>query len=87
MTLACGEVVNSIFHTYENKVNLQNMLFPEGIWHNRKKQHYRTQRINSFLGLNNLFSERYKGKDKKRETILYDFPSKVVPHGLEPWTP
>ena len=67
---------------YENKVNIQNMLFPEGIRYNRKKQHYRTQRINLMFILNTSFSKAYRDKNKKRETILNDFPSQVVPHGL-----
>ncbi len=33
---------------------------------------------------NNLFSEGYRGKNEKEETIVYDFPSKVIPAGIEP---
>ena len=72
---------------YEQKVKTQNMLFPEGIRYNRKKQHYRTHRINSLFTLNTLFSETYGDKKQRGETIFYDFPSQVGPHGLEPWTP
>lgn len=46
-------------------------LFPNGIRYNRKKQYYRTQRVNQ------LFSDTYVAKNKKRETILNDFPQQV----------
>ena len=50
---------------YDQKVIIQQLVFPSGIRYNRKKQLYRTQRVNSFLRLNPMFSETYKAKKKK----------------------
>ena len=72
---------------YEQRLELQKLLFPRGIRYNRKKQLYRTNEINTLFVLNPLFSENYKSIKEKRETVNYDFPAKVVPQGLEPWTP
>ncbi len=52
---------------YEKKVEIQNLLFPDGIRYNRKKQHYRTTRINSLFLLNTMFSDNYKDNKKKRK--------------------
>lgn len=71
---------------YEQRVNIQNLVFPEGIRYNRKKQHYRTQRINSMFSLNNLFSETYKDKKQKGQLIFDKLSLKVNPEGFEPPT-
>jgi len=69
---------------YEQKLNIQKLLFPDGIRYSRKKQHYRTQRVNSLFSINNLFSDTYRNKNKRGETILNDFPSGVELRGIEP---
>ena len=72
---------------YDKRKELQKLLFPRGIKYNRKNQLYRTKKINTLFLLNPSFSKIYKAKKEKRETVNYDFPAKVVPQGLEPWTP
>jgi len=69
---------------YEQKLTIQKLLFPKGIRYNRKKQHYRTERVNSLFAINSVFSEAYRDKNKRGETIINDFPSKVELRGIEP---
>lgn len=69
---------------YQQKAKVQKMLFPEGLRYNRKKEVYRTERVNSFLSLNNRFSERYKKSKKNGGIILNDSPREVDLQGFEP---
>ena len=69
---------------YEEKVIIQQLVFPSGIRYNRKKQLYRTQRVNSFLSLNTMFSKEYKVKKENGEIILNDSPTWVELRGVEP---
>lgn len=69
---------------HHQKSNLQKILFPEGIRYNRKKEVYRTERVNSLFSLNNRFSERYKYKKQKGGTILNDSSGLVAGAGFEP---
>ena len=71
---------------YEQKLNIQKLLFPDGIRYSRKKQHYRTLRVNNLFSINNLFSESYKGKKERGETTICNFPSQVIQAGFEPTT-
>ena len=71
---------------YQQKIIIQQLVFPSGIRYNRKKQVYRTQRVNSFLTLNPMFSETYKTKKENGGIILNDPPTWVGPPGLEPGT-
>lgn len=68
---------------YDQKGIIQQLVFPSGIRYNRKKQLYRTQRVNSFLTLNPMFSERYKAKKESGEIILNDSPTWVGLRGVE----
>ena len=69
---------------HSERVDIQKMLFPNGIRYNRKKQHYRTQRVNSLFALNGNLSNTYMGAKKRGETILNDFSSEVELEGIEP---
>ncbi len=70
--------------SYDKKVLFQNILFPEGIRYNRKKQHYRTTRINTLFSVNTLFSEKYKDNKKSGKLILDENSALVAGAGLEP---
>ena len=69
---------------YEQKLNIQKLLFPDGIRYSRKKQYYRTQRVNSLFSINNLFSDSYRGEKERGETTICNFPSNVGVRGFEP---
>ena len=49
---------------FNEKVSLQNMVFPEGILYNREKRIYRTQRVNTLFSVNPLLSKEYEQKNK-----------------------
>ncbi|MFC2111261.1 recombinase family protein [Bacteroidota bacterium] len=63
---------------YDDKRTLVNLIFPEGIRYNKENEQYRTERVNTFLSLNNLFSESYKGKKEKGNLKLIEVPALVV---------
>ncbi len=68
---------------YDKRVEIQNILFPVGIRYNRKKQLYRTDRINTLFSSNTLFSESYKGDKKSGNLILNEKSASVPPTRLE----
>ncbi len=72
---------------YEEQVKIQNFLFPEGIRYNREKGIYRTLRVNTFLSLNNLFSDDYRDKKQSRKLILNKNSAFVPKAGIEPALP
>jgi len=55
---------------HEEQVKIQSFLFPEGIRYNREKGNYRTLRVNTFLSLNNSFSNEYLAKKNKAENLF-----------------
>jgi site-specific DNA recombinase len=71
---------------FSRKQRIQNLVFPEGIFYDRKKDDYRTSRINLLFSaipyLTGLV-EAYKNGDLD---ILAKIPTWVVPLGLEPRT-
>jgi hypothetical protein len=67
---------------YDQKLNIQKLLFPDGIRYIRKNNPYRTTRVNNIFAINNLFSEAYKPKNERGKTIIYDFPSEVELRGV-----
>ncbi|MEY3967209.1 MAG: hypothetical protein RL137_109, partial [Bacteroidota bacterium] len=71
---------------FNRKQRIQKLVFPEGIFYDRKKDGYRTSRVNLLFSaipyLTGLV-EAYKNGDSD---ILAKIPTWVVPHGLEPWT-
>jgi site-specific DNA recombinase len=71
---------------FSRKQTIQNLVFPEGIFFNRKNDVYRTSRINllfSAIFYLTGFVEAYKNGDFD---ILAEIPTWVVPPGLEPGT-
>ena len=69
---------------YSNKQKLQNLIFPEGIYYNKKKDESRTTKVNSvFLQIARL--KRVSGENEKG--LQAEKPLKslwVVPTGIEP---
>ena len=71
---------------FGRKRRIQNLVFPEGIHYDRKKDDYRTLKPNLiFLAISYLAG---LSEDKKNGEIDFfaKIPTWVVPHGLEPWT-
>ena len=62
---------------YDKKVEIQKLLFPEGIRYDRKKEHYRTIKVNSIFSLNTLFSDKYKDNKKSGKLILNENSTSV----------
>ena len=71
---------------YDRKVEIQSMVFPNGIKYHRKKQLYRTERINSLFALNTRFSEKYKEKKESGKLKIIENSALVGPPGFEPGT-
>ena len=67
---------------YDKRVEIQNILFPEGIRYNRKKQLYRTDRINTLFSVNTLFYDNYKDKKKSGKLIINENSASVPPTRL-----
>ncbi len=63
---------------YDKKVKIQKLVFPNGIKYNRKKELYRTEKINSIFSLNLVFSDNYKDKKESRKLIINE-NSALVP--------
>jgi site-specific DNA recombinase len=87
----CVELSQNLSETWRNsnfssKKRLQNLLFPEGIFYNRKNDDYRTSRINLLFSTIPYLSgllERYKNGDSE---LFNEIPTWVRPPGLEPGT-
>ena len=74
---------NSNFNT---KRRIQNLLFPQGILYHRKKDNYRTLKINSLFSAIPYLA-RLSSENKKRDfDFLTEIPAWVGPPGLEPGT-
>ena len=69
---------------FNEKVSLQNMVFPEGILYNREKRIYRTERVNTLFSVNSLLSKEYELKKQSGKLILNKNSAFVPPTGLEP---
>ena len=71
---------------YSQKQQLQNLIFPDGIYYSKKKDMCRTARVNAvFLCMSQLAGKL--GENKKRETSSEtNFPFFVVRAGVEPAT-
>lgn len=87
----CLELALKLPSTWKNanfnrKQRIQKIVFPEGIYYDRKKDDYRTSRINLLFSaipyLTGLV-DAYKNGDSD---ILAKIPTWVVPHRLELWT-
>ena len=71
---------------FGGKQRIQNLLFPEGILYNRKKDDYRTPRINLLFSVIPYLTGLVDGYKNGDTDILAKIPTWVVPPGLEPGT-
>ena len=71
---------------FPRKQRIQNLVFPEGIYYNRKNDDYRTPRINLLFSVTPYLTGLVEGYKNGDSDILAKIPTWVVPHGLEPWT-
>ena len=72
---------------FNEKVALQNVVFPEGILYNRDKGTYRTRRVNILFSVNYLLSSEYKQKKQSGKLILNKNSAFVPGAGIEPARP
>ncbi len=66
------------------KLNLQKLCFPEGIFYDRKIEHYRTQVINPGIKVISSISRRLEKKIADKSIAYLDLSASVVPTGIEP---
>ena len=69
---------------YDQKVQLQDLLFPGGILFDKQKENYRTEKVNSILELTHSFTQALKGNKKGQIKNFVDLPALVAPAGIEP---
>jgi site-specific DNA recombinase len=63
---------------YDNKVQLQNMMFPEGILYDRRNDNYRTEKVNMILELTHSFSNSFGQKKNGQTKKAFDLPGLVA---------
>ena len=68
---------------YDNRVSIQETLFPMGLFYDRKNENYRTEKINSFLVPSKRLSKLYKSHKKSGNLILNEKSASVPPPRLE----
>lgn len=68
---------------YDQKVQLQDLLFPGGILFDKQKENYRTEKVNSILELTHSFTQALKGNKKGQIKNFVDLPALVVPGRIE----
>lgn len=68
---------------YDQKVQLQDLLFPGGILFDKQKENYRTEKVNSILELTHSFTQALKGNEKGQIKNSIDLPALVVPPRIE----
>ncbi len=68
---------------YDQKVQLQDLLFPGGILFDKQKENYRTEKVNSILELTHSFTQALEGSKKGQTKTLIDLPALVVPPRIE----
>ena len=72
--------------SFHKKMELQNLVFPEGIFYDRKKDRYRTPKINSVVFAMSLLASSLGDSKKKKTAISGGLSGLVVPTGIEPVT-
>lgn len=70
----------------EDKRNLQQTLFPDGIYYNGKNHQYLTKEINSFVLLSQTISKDYEVKKKGINQVEPEISPSVARSGFEPET-
>tara|TARA_B100000508_G_scaffold141096_1_gene146815 strand:+ start:32786 stop:34381 length:1596 start_codon:yes stop_codon:yes gene_type:complete len=71
---------------FQTKVQLQRLLFPDGISYDREKDDYRTTRVNLLFRCIPIIMQDREGQKNGEATKNRDIPTLVVPPGLEPGT-
>lgn len=70
----------------ENKLRVQNLVFPEGLSINPKNRQYLTKKVNRIFSLTSVFTGETKGEESKKPTDDVDGSCLVAGTGLEPVT-
>lgn len=71
---------------YADKQQLQNLIFPEGMYYNRKNDQCRTPRINSVFAYMTALTQ-FSGKEKTdNKTLISNVAGCVAKSGFEPET-
>lgn len=73
--------------TFDHKILLQNLVFPEGIVYDRQNDEYRTPRVNSVIELTSSLSQFSKGNKKGNSQNCIENSLTVVCTGIEPVLP
>ena len=68
---------------YDQKVQLQDLLFPGGILFDKQKENYRTEKVNSILELTHSFTQALKRNKKGQTKNFLDLPALVVSPRIE----
>ena len=87
----CLELALKLPSTWKNanfsrKQRIQNLVFPEGIFYDRKKDDYRTSRINFLFSAIPYLTGLVEGYKNGDFDFLAKIPTWVVPLGIEPST-
>ena len=72
---------------YDEKRKIQYLVFPEGIWYDRKNDRVRTNRVNSLFFCLSHYKRVLEDKKSGTSTKLSEDSAWVVPPGIEPGTP
>lgn len=72
--------------SYKDKTEIQNLVFPEGILYDRRKNNYRTTRINSVVSCITIVAKGLKGGKKRKTALKGGLSNLVGPLGIEPST-
>ena len=73
--------------TFEKRVNLQNLVFPEGIRYNKQNDTYLTNRVNVFFYAINTISTNCTGKKNGLDSFFTEKSTPVPGKGIEPSHP
>lgn len=72
---------------YNSRQGLQYLVFPEGIYYNKKNDECRTERLNYIFDLIRNISEDYNKKERGQLNELIQLSPLVVRRGIEPLLP
>ena len=72
--------------SFNKKMELQNLVFPEGIYYDREKNNYRTTKVNAVILFISRLSKVLEDGVKKKTALLGGLSSLVGTTGFEPVT-
>jgi site-specific DNA recombinase len=72
---------------YDEKVKLQQLLFPEGLLYERENDYYRTPKVNEILELIRSYSSEITINKNGQPEKISKLSASVVPTGIEPVLP